>query len=133
MKFNEQVDGPKTVPSSGNTVLATYDVVGHTRLSVEIAVATQALDAFIIEVRAHKDGSFRVIASSSTEYVNTTGLIVGSETYDASNVRLTGDLTILVSGGSGFLVIDVTSINAVRISASAAADSASVTTRARVG
>lgn len=124
--------GPVTIPATGNTELITYDVLGLTRLTVEISVSTQNLDAFIVEVRTHPSGSFNVIGNSSIDYVSPIGLIVGAETYSAANARLTGDLTAIVAGGRGLLVVDVTGLDRVRLSASAAVDSASVTTRASV-
>lgn len=125
-----QSDGPTTVSAAGNAVLATYDVKRRDRLSIEVAVSSQNLDSFIIEVRTHPNGSYNVIANSSSEFITPTGLIVGAETYDASNVRLAGDLTTIVAGGRGLLILDVIGIESVRLSASAAADSSSVITRA---
>lgn len=126
----QQDDGPITVLAGGNTVLSTYDVRGRDRLSIEISVTNQALDAFIVEARTHPNGSHNVIAKDSTEFITPVGLIVGSETYDAADLRLAGDLTSIVAGGRGLLVIDVTGLESVRLSASAAVDSALVTTRA---
>lgn len=127
-----QSDGPIAVGASGNIVLATYDVRSFDRLSVEVLVADQNLDGFIIEVRTHGNGSYNVIANSATEFITPVGLIVGAESYDAANARLSGDLTTIVAGGRGLLVMDVSGLNSVRLSASAAANSASVTTLAGV-
>lgn len=118
-----QSNGPTTVAAAGSTDLAIYDVGGGARrMMVEISVATQALDGFIIYGRAHPSASYQTLYSISAQYNSPSGLLVGTS----------GDLTAIAAGASGWFIMDVEGIESVKIAASAALDSAAVTTRATV-
>lgn len=108
---------PVTVPASGNTRLADLDVAAFEQLTIQIVVATQALDGFRVSVRPKGGVAYTLMYSASGDYTSPAGLVV-----DAS-----GDLTALAAGSSGILVLDVSGLDSVRLEASAALDSASVT------
>jgi len=117
-----QSDGPTTVAAAGNTTLATIDVTGRDRLSVEIAVATQALDAFLIQGRTHASASYQTLYSSANDFNNPIGLLVGTS----------GDLTSIAAAATGWFVLDARGLESIKLLGSAASDSASVTIRSTV-
>lgn len=120
--FAAQSDGATTVAAAGTTTLATYDVQGHSRLSVEISVATQALDAFAITGRTHASASYQTLYNTAGQFLTPTGILVGTS----------GDLTTIAAGSTGWFLLDVSGLESIRITASAAADSAAVTCRGTV-
>lgn len=131
--FAAQVDAPDTFPSSvlwlrssntavsvpaaGNTQLLAVNVQRISRIFVQFSVATQNLDAFIIQIQDHPSGALQTIASVAGDYTAPKGLLVGTS----------GDLTTVAAAGSGWFILDTTGLYAVVISASAAVDSAAVT------
>jgi hypothetical protein len=104
-------------PATGNTALLTISTAGLERLFVQISVATQALDAFLIQGRAASGASFVTLFSAAGDFTSPAGLMV-----DAS-----GDLTTLAASGTGWFVMDVRGLYEVKLLASGAVDSAAVT------
>lgn len=109
-----------SVGGTGNTSLMNIPVRGLSRIFVQLAVTTQALDAFLIKGKASPDATAVTIFSQATDFTSPAGLMV-----DAS-----GDLTALAASGSGWFAMDVSGLESVEILASAAADSAVVTIHA---
>jgi hypothetical protein len=109
--------GPVAVPAAGNTALATISCANHERLFVQFSVATQALDAFLVQARCSADASFATLYSAGADFTSPSGLLV-----DAS-----GDLTAVAAAGTGWFVMDVRGLYEVKLLASAAVDSAAVT------
>lgn len=106
-----------SLPGTGNTTILDWDVTRLARIFVEISnAAGQALDVFQIQARAHPDGDFITLYSTSGDFGTPIGLLVGTS----------GNLAALAAAAVGFFIMDVTGIERVRILASAAADSAIV-------
>jgi hypothetical protein len=104
-------------PASGNTELLKLPVVGITRIFVQLSVATQALDAFIIAGKAHPDATAVTIASAAADFTSPADPIV-----DAS-----GDLTTIAAAGTGWFIMNVAGFYQITISASGAVNNAAVT------
>lgn len=98
------------VAQSGLTDLAVIDVSDVARLSVEIAVTGQDLDAFLILARFHPSGSYQTLFSTADEFtfVDDVGLLVGTS----------GDLTAIAASASGWFILDTLGIDAVKLQAS---------------
>lgn len=109
---------PAGVNAAGNTVVAVFDVTALSRLSVEIGLATQAFDAFGIDIKLAGSENWLPIASAGADYT----------TPKAPLLRASGDLTALAAGAKGFFQMDTQGIAFVRYFASAAVDGAVVTT-----
>lgn len=116
--------GLKVVGGTGNTIITTLRVRDLDRLFFQFDVATQALDAFLIEGRVDSLMSFRALAAVTLDYTSIPSehVLKGVDSSDGS-----GDLTIVPAGGWGWFIMKPTGLFEVRISASAAADSATVT------
>jgi hypothetical protein len=110
------LSGAVTVPASGNTALMTIPVAGLERIFVQVSVATQALDAFIVQGRCAAAASFTTLYSAAADFTAPAGLMVGAS----------GDLTTLAAAASGWFIMDVRGLYEVKILASAAVDSAAV-------
>jgi hypothetical protein len=106
-----------SVPATGNTTLLELPVRGMTRLLVQIAVATQALDAFLIQGRPTPDASLVTLYSTAAAFTSPDGGVV---------VAASGDLTTLAAGSTGWVLLNVPGFWDVKILASAAVDSAVV-------
>lgn len=96
------------VPQAGNTTILTLDTRGVERITVEIAVTVQALDAFLIQGKAHGSGSTLTLYSASGDYTSPKGVLIG----------VSGDLTTLAAGSSGWLVMDSKGFDSIIIQAS---------------
>lgn len=92
------------------------DVSQISRLALEIRVATQALDVFIVQAKVHPDGAYMTILSAIADYTTPAGIVV-----DAS-----GDLNAIAAATTGWLIIDVLAFTSIRLLASAAVNNASV-------
>jgi hypothetical protein len=103
--------------AAGNTELLKLNVVGTTRLFVQIAVATQALDAFIVAAKAHQEATAVTMYSAAADFTSP-----GDPMVDAS-----GDLTTTAAAGTGWFVMNTFGLFEITISASAAVNGAVVT------
>lgn len=111
-----------TVAAAGNTTLATLDVKGQKRLSFEVVnQGAQAFDAFTIQGRFHENGDY--VNLYTTGYTTPTGILQGAS----------GDLTTLASAATGWFIMDVSGLESVRVTASAAAGGTSADIYAGAG
>jgi len=106
-----------TVGGTGNTTLLEIDTAGLSRIGFYFSVATQNLDAFIIAAKFGEGGSYSTLYSAAGDFTSPSGLLVGTS----------GDLTTVAASSSGWFIMDVSGVQGIRVQASAAADSASVT------
>ncbi len=97
------------VPQSGNTEIFGMDVRGVDRVLLEIGAVGKLLDTFLVQARAHPDGSLLTLASASGDYTSPNGLTI----LDAS-----GDLTSQAAGTSGWVLINTVGWDSLHISAS---------------
>lgn len=112
--------GPVTVPGTGNTTLCTLDVNFVERLCIEVAVATQNLDGFVIKGRMHSGGSYLTLFDAAGDYTSPVGILIGAS----------GDLTALAAGATGWFILDCLGFDQIQLLASAVANNAAVTIRA---
>lgn len=104
---NSDVDSLETV--------ATFDVSNLERASFEITVATADLTAFAVQARLSGAGSFVTLYSAAGDYTSPTGILVGTS----------GDLTTLAVG-TGWLILDVAGIDAIRFRAAGTSSSVTI-------
>lgn len=104
-------------PATGNTALLTIATAGLERIFVQVSVATQALDAFLVQARCSADATLTTLYSAAADFTVPAGLMVGAS----------GDLTTLAAAGSGWFIMDVRGLYEVKLLASGAVDSAAVT------
>lgn len=104
-------------PATGNTTLLTLPVVGITRIFVQVSVATQALDAFIVSAKAHPSATAITIASTAAHYTSPSDPIVAAS----------GDLTTTAASGTGWFLMNVAGLYEVTIACSGAVNNAAVT------
>ena len=105
-----------TVGGTGNTTLLEVLVAGLDTISAEFKPTVQAFDAFAIQAKFHADGDFVTLYSTGGSFTSPAGLLIGAS----------GDLTALAAAATGWFVLDVRGLYAVKVIASAAADSALV-------
>lgn len=110
-----------TVPATGNTTILEVETLGDDRLYVSFSVATQNLDAFVIQVKANEADTYQSLYSTTGDYTTPDGILVG----------VSADLTTLAAGSSAWFILETKGIYKVRLQASAVANSASVTLHAR--
>lgn len=96
-------------PQGGNTELITIPVGEYKRLCVQVKVANQALDAFLVQARFHPGGDFLTLYSLATDFTTPKGIMIGCS----------GDLTAQ-GVGNGWLILDVTALDAIKLLASSA-------------
>lgn len=96
------------VAQAGNTTLLEVQTEEFERLTVEAAVTGQALDAFVVQVKFHTDGSYVSIASAAGDYTSPTGLMI----------KASGDLTAQAASTSGWFILDTRGVFAVKVLAS---------------
>lgn len=104
-----------SVIQTGNTVILEVDTSSIERLGLSLLVATQAIDAFIMEVKFSPDDTYLSVKSSAWQ---TAGAIL---------LASSGDLTTQAVG-TGWATIDVTPFYSVRFSASGGNATPSVVT-----
>jgi hypothetical protein len=97
------------VPAGGNTVVLELSTLGLERIAAEFTNAGFALDAFIIQAKFHPGGDYRTIYSTAGAFTSPAGLLVAAS----------GDLTVLADAATGWFILDVTGIYAIRVQASA--------------
>lgn len=109
-----------SVPAAGTTEVLTLPLDGITEVGIEFTVATQALDAFQVHGQMHPSGAFQALYDTAGDYTTPIGLVIGTS----------GDLTAQAAGTTGWIILDVAPLYALKIKVSAAADSAVVSVRA---
>jgi hypothetical protein len=100
-----------SVLAAGNTTL--LEALSHeltTLTGIQVSVATNAFDAFIISVKFHPDAAYMVIATAAADYTSPTGLMV----------KASGDLTSLAAGNAGWCIVNTTGVCALKVEASCA-------------
>lgn len=117
------------VPALGLTVIAEFDVLLADETKISIAVADQNLDSLVVEIQMAGDSEWFEIAGQSADYTTPQGMLLGCS--DGSGTGNNGDLTTIAAGDTGLLLLtNLAGVSRIRLRASAAADSASVTTKA---
>ena len=89
------------------TTVATLPTTLVDRITVEIAVTSNALDQFVIQGLVHNSGSYQTLYSTSLDYTSPAELLIGTS----------GDLTIIAAAASGHFVMDVKGYAAIRLRA----------------
>ena len=105
-----------TVPAAGNTELGVITVGNDETIYCSIGVTGQALDGFIISVRAHEDDSFQTLFSTTSHYTTPVGPMKATSS----------DLTGLSAGSNGFFLLETRGFWQIKLEASAAANNAIV-------
>jgi hypothetical protein len=98
-----------SVPASGNTTVLELMTLGLKRIAAEFSNVGFVLDAFIIQAKFHPDGDYRTIYSAAGAYTSPAGLLVAAS----------GDLTVLADAATGWFILDVIGVFAIRVQASA--------------
>lgn len=102
-----------SLPAAGNTPLLEMFLAGCEELGVQFDVTAQALDNFIIEGKFHPDGAYVVLYTNPT---TATGLLIG----------ISGSIGAQGAGTTGWFIMNVRSLYAVRLQASSAVNNAGV-------
>jgi hypothetical protein len=105
-----------SVPATGNTQLLEIITEAIEKVSFQVDNTVQALDAFIVEARVHRDAAYVTVANAAGDFSAPSGRILSA----------TGALVTLAAAASGRFDMDVSGLYSVRVSASAAVDSAVV-------
>lgn len=100
-----------SVAGTGSTTIMDVITLGLNRLYVHIDVTVHALDAFAILGQGHPDAGFDTLYNTTAGFTNPVGILVGCS----------GDLTAQAVG-SGWFILDVTGLNAVKVTCSGASD-----------
>jgi len=110
-----------TIPLATNGTLAKIlNTHGKTRLCFHFDVATNALDNFDVNVKAHDDATAVDITPA-----NWASLAAGEYRF----LYASGNLAAQGAGTSGYFEMDITGLKEIDITASAAVGAASVTPR----
>lgn len=100
-----------TVPlATTDTILEMVGLDMETQFCFAVTPAVHAFDACTIAVKFHADGPYVTIASIATDYTSPTGLMV----------KASASLVTLASGTTGWAIVNITGVCAVRVQASAA-------------
>ena len=102
------------IAATGNTVVLELPVQGLKKAFIRFSVTTQALDAFIVEGRAHDGGTYQSLLTAITS--TPSGLVVAAS----------GTLASTAAAASAWCMLVVEGLESLRISVSAAADGAAV-------
>jgi hypothetical protein len=109
--YAEQDSGAVTIPAAGNTDIVELDTTQVARLALEIKnTGGAAFDAFLVQGKAHPDGDYVTLLSAGADFTSPAGIVV-----DAS-----GDLTVLASAGTGWLILDCLAFSKIKLVASSA-------------
>lgn len=115
---------------TGLTAIVTLPVAGASLLMMSVTTATQAIDDFQIYGQAHPDALFVDITPTSATWATPTTpswRVKNSSVFTTSSgAYVDGDLNTLATTETGYLEVDVTGLYMFKFSASAAADSASI-------
>ncbi len=119
MRSFQTFDTVTTTLSDENlTTVATFPGANIERGLIDVAVATTALDQFVIQIRSNVNASYQTIYSAGSDFTSPVGIMVGAS----------GDLTALTAGTSGWVMLDVFGIESIRLRAARAAGSDAVVT-----
>ncbi len=113
--FNTEIT---TLSDEALTTVATFTGANIDRALIDVAVATTALDQFVVQIRANGNSPYQTIYSAASDYTSPAGIMVGAS----------GDLTALTAGSSGWVMLDVFGIESIRLRAARAAGSNAVVT-----
>lgn len=102
--------------AAGNTTLLELPTKGLTNVGVQVDVTVQALDAFLIQGKFNANGAFVTLYSAAGNFTTPAGLIINAS----------GDLTAQAAGTTGWFLMDVRGLYAIKVLASAAVDGALV-------
>jgi hypothetical protein len=103
--------------TTSDTTLLDVDVSGYSRLGVYVSNAgSQAFSNFSVQTRWHSTGAFVTRLDDASSFTSLGGMLL-----DAS-----GDLTVLANGANGWLELDVSCVQTVRLRARVASSTTSV-------
>ena len=119
-KYVEVENLAVSVAVSGDTTLLEIPVEGINEVGIEVAVSTNNLDAFKVLGKMHKNAAYQTLYSASGDYTSPVGLVIGAS----------GNLTAQAASTTGWLMLDVSPLCAVKITASAVTGAAAVDARA---
>jgi hypothetical protein len=94
------------IPAAGNTDILEVLTLGLRHIGVYFDVATNDLDAFIVSAKFHPDDTFHSLYSAITS--TPAGLVIAAS----------GTLASTAAAGSGWFLLDVRGIYAIKISVS---------------
>ena len=106
-----------SVTSPSLTTLIELKTDSYDKLNCQFKTITQSLDQFVISAKTGPDADYQILYSSAGSYTTPSGLL---ETCS-------GDLTTQAAGTSGGFTMAVSGFYQVKIQASAATGTASVT------
>lgn len=103
MQVNIKKEG--TTVTTALIELVTFSTHNLKRVGIEIAITLQTFDQFQILGQFGKGGSFVILYSAAADYTSPGGAIVD----------VSGDLTILAAGNSGWFIMDVEGIDQIKL------------------
>lgn len=111
------------IDNSGLQTVLELERLDADRLHAEVVVTTNALAAFELAVKLHKDGSYQVIANAAADYVTPVGFLWAADT----------GLYTLAVGSGWFSLHNLESVYAVRCRANSSGAASTVTVRGQMG
>ena len=109
-----------SVGTGAVTTLLDLPVADVDEVGIEVTPTTNAFDAFEVHGKFHPSGSYQTLYSSAGSFTSPVGLLIGAS----------GDLTALAAASTGWLFIDTLPLYGLKVVASAAGGTATVTARA---
>ena len=97
--------------TSSESIVAEITVNNVDKIALELVVASNPLATFVIKGRFHSAGQFNTLYSTTADYTNLTGLLIGTS----------GDLTAL--SGTGWLIMDAGALEVIQIVCSSSSTS----------
>lgn len=101
------------ITDSLTVLLELNDLRNIKRLFMAFVLTVHDLNAFAVQVKFHPMGPWVTILSAAGDFTSPGGLVVGAS----------GDLTTLAAAATGWLSLDVTGLQALRIRGSSASAS----------
>ena len=109
------------LPAGSTTDILEFATLGLKNIGVDFDVVTNALDVFTVSAKFHPDGVFQTLYSA----------IDATPTESPLVIAASGTLASQAAGTTGWFIMDVRGIYAIKISVSGtAADTTAVTIRA---
>ena len=116
--MNKYLNVTKSIPATLTELIRIGNYAGKIqRIFVEIAVATAAIDQFVILAKTHESGSYHTLFSTAGDYTSPVGILLGTS----------GDLTAVASGSSGWFILDTLSLQDIQIKTASSSTASSVT------